>query len=267
MLPSFLREGRVTVLISSSIDPELNLQLEDVILSFVENGEFGTVCRFWVNSECLVSGSVRHHSYGWYREDLADRMGVRVFKRSTGGGVVYHDLGNLNWSFYIRKDVASFLPPVNVFKEAADVICGVLRQFGIEARFTFPNRIDVNGHKVSGMAGLSKPKSILVHGTLLIASDISKLNLLCIRPPGCPPVTNLCSLNADLTVERFIMKFLEHLNLSGCEFDVFVTEGFLSGDSGSPSPGTDLFYQAAPVLNRHVKVFEKSNGTNLFMKV
>lgn len=215
------------MLISENKDPSLNVPLEDVILSLVEEGDTGNVCRFWVNRECLVSGPVRHPSHGWYREDLARAMAIEVYVRSSGGGVVYHDLGNLNWSFYLPTDGQSYVPPVRAFREAADLVCEVLSDFGIEARYSPPNRIDVHGRKVSGMAGLSRTRALLVHGTLLISSDIAKLNLLCVPPPSCPPVLNLSSLNPELTIGKFIERFLRHLDQRGCEYSVHRTEEYL----------------------------------------
>lgn len=226
--PILLTEKRILILLTTSTLPEFNLALEDILLQGVEEKSLPRMLvRFWKNTDCLVTGQTRHISYGWYREDEASRLGVRVLKRSTGGGVVFHDLGNLNWSFYIRKESGGFIPPIRLFAYAAGIICGTLREFGLEAFFTPPNRIDLMGFKISGMAARAKLNSVLIHGTLLISTDLEKLNRLCIHPPGCPPVTNLSQLNPEITATSFVKAFLKHLTKKGCDYEVFETEDFV----------------------------------------
>ena len=213
----FPRENPVIVLIMVDFtDPRINLILEDEILDFVaKNNTPLSVIRFWRNSECLVAGPRKSKHYGWYREDVAEKMGIKTFTRSTAGGVVFHDLGNLNWSFYIKKENKSFISPLEAFKSAALIICNILNEFNINAYFTPPNRIDVNGYKVSGMAARSTLDAILVHGTLLFRTNLDKLNKLCIPPPSCPPVANLCEINRELTIQKFILSFCKYLKSSG----------------------------------------------------
>ena len=218
----FPRKNNIIVLIMVDyIDPHTNLILEDKILDYIaRSGNSSTIIRFWRNSECLVAGPRRSRHYGWYREDVAEKMGIRVFTRSTAGGVVFHDLGNLNWSFYLKKQTPTFIPPVAVFKSAASVICDVLKRFKINASFTPPNRIDANGRKISGMAARSSHNATLIHGTLLFNTNLDKLNTLCIPPPGCPPVTNLRDIERRLTIKGFIQGFYEYLK--ACGYDVMV---------------------------------------------
>jgi lipoate-protein ligase A len=75
-----------------------------------------------------------------------------------------------------------------------------LRPLGIDAAFAAPNRIDAAGRKVSGIAARASLEAVLVHGTLLVTSDIQRLNALCIYPPGCPRVVNLADLRPGLEV-------------------------------------------------------------------
>ncbi|HIQ30454.1 MAG TPA: lipoate--protein ligase family protein [Candidatus Caldiarchaeum subterraneum] len=214
----FPRESIVIILdMVDFTNPALNLALEDEILEFIAKSSSPlSVVRFWRNSECLVAGPRKSRYYGWYREDMARKMNVKIFTRSTGGGVVFHDLGNLNWSFYIKKEQKSFTPPLEIFKSAALMICNVLnKKYNVNACFAPPNRIDVNGYKISGMAARSTSNAILVHGTLLFRTDLDKLDKLCIPPPDCPPVTNLCYINSELTIDKFIFHFYENLKSYG----------------------------------------------------
>ncbi|MEM0322179.1 MAG: hypothetical protein QW613_07300 [Thermoprotei archaeon] len=178
------------VLISQTTDPAQNLSLEATLFQAVEQGIFEDTLVFYVNSSCLVRGRTKSPSYGWYNEELATRLGIRVYTRITGGGVVYHDEGNLNWSFILRpKEV--FLSPKKVFHEGSKHIVAALNALDLKAHYSPPNRIDLAGFKVSGMAAYSSIKALLVHGTLLVNTDLNLLNRLCIPPPGCPSVTNL----------------------------------------------------------------------------
>lgn len=236
-LDGFLKDKRLIILLTSNNEPRFNLMLEDLILKKVGDMDGYNVFRFWVNSECLVVGRTRHPSYGWYREDLAEKMNIRVFKRSTGGGVVYQDFGNLNWSIYVNKKSYNFLPPLVLYKHAAEVMCCVLKKFGVDARFAPPNRIEVDGYKVSGMAARAVANAVLVHGTLLFSTDLQKLNTLCITPPGCPPVMNLSVLNPEITIDRFIETFLQFLSEKGYVFRLDKAETF----ANQHPPGKKVF--------------------------
>ena len=171
-------------------DPLANLAREDELFQQVERRELPELVRFWIDSECLVRGKARSAKYGWYRESVAKTMGIEVMVRTTGGGVVYHDEGNLNWSFFLRN-TGGLVSPTRVFEWASVHIVRALAELGVDARFAPPNRIDAHDRKVSGMAARMTPRTILVHGTLLLDSDLEKLNQLCIPPAGCPPVVNL----------------------------------------------------------------------------
>ena len=180
----------LAVLYDRSLDPVENLRREEELFRKVERREHPEACRFWFDSLCLVRGRAKCVKYGWYNEALAQKMGIKVVERTTGGGVVFHDEGNLNWSFFFNN-AGRIFPPAKLFDETSAHIVKALGKLGVDARFCTPNRIDVGGRKVSGMAARLPPRAVLVHGTLLLRTDLRKLNKLCIPPPGCPPVANL----------------------------------------------------------------------------
>lgn len=202
------------VRIDETTDPLENLAKEESIFRQVEQGSLPEVLRFWRNTECLVRGGVKSPRYGWYDEELAAKMGVPVFERSTGGGVVYQDLGNLNWSFFLRTSGA-FLSPTVAFNQASKCLVGTLGGLGVPAYFSPPNRIDVSSRKVSGMAARSTVRTLLVHGTLLLNSDLDKLNLLCLPPAASPPVSNLSEWVAGINASSVIEAIVDALETSG----------------------------------------------------
>jgi lipoate---protein ligase len=194
-------------------DPVRNMNREEELFKQVESRELPELARFWVNSECLVRGKARSAKYGWYHEELAEELGVRVIQRETGGGVVYHDRGNLNWSFFIRT-AGGFHSPAKIFGQASNYMITALDSLGVQAQFSLPNRIDVDNRKVSGMAAKSTRRALLVHGTLLLDSDLDRLNMLCIPPQGCPPVANLSEWAKDISVSKVVVALVAILKES-----------------------------------------------------
>jgi lipoate---protein ligase len=210
------RLEKIKVLFSRSRDPARNLAREEELLRLAEKGEDGELLRFWIDSECLVTGTARNPRYGWYDEALARRWGVKVIERTSGGGVVYHDEGNLNWSFFL-KNSGRLLSPTQMFEGVSKYVIGALDELGVPGQFAPPNRIDVHGRKVSGMAARSTPKVRLVHGTLLVDSDLEKLNRLCIPPAGCPPVANIKEWAGQVDAADVAKAFVKTLRASGAK--------------------------------------------------
>ena len=211
-----MAKERLLVYFDQTRDPSFNLAREGELFRKVERGELPELVRFWIDSECLVKGKARSAAYGWYHEDLARETGVRVIERESGGGVVYHDEGNLNWSLFLRSPGRP-LSPAKMFERASDHIIRALASMDVDAEFSPPNRIDVQGRKVSGMAARSTPRAYLVHGTLLLRSNLDRLNRLCIPPPGCPPVANLDEWVPEIHPLQIVRAVAEALKASGYE--------------------------------------------------
>jgi lipoate---protein ligase len=233
-----LQEREVLVYSDNSRDPSSNLTRESEIFEMVDRGALPEVLRFWVNSSCLVKGPTKTGKYGWYNEKLAEAMGIPVITRSSGGGVVYHDEGNLNWSFFLRT-AGSFLAPRAAYELGSKHIISALESLGAEALFAPPNRIDVRGHKVSGMAARSTPRALLVHGTLLLNSDLDRLNALCVPPRDCPPVANLSRWVKGITakaVEGAVITKLSESGLNPRRVEQVDPEGLRQGSG--PEDGT-----------------------------
>jgi len=223
-----LVERELLVHFDQTRDPASNLARETELFAKVDGGLLPELARFWVNSECLVRGEARSAKYGWYREDVAAKMKVPVLTRSTGGGVVFHDEGNLNWSFFLRNS-GPFLSPTGAFDTGSTYIVKALETQGIRAEFSPPNRIDVSGRKVSGMAARFTVRTILVHGTLLIDSDLEKLNALCVPPAGCPPVSNLTEWARHVDAAAVVESVTAVLKDSGFQVRIVDTIGRHNG--------------------------------------
>jgi lipoate-protein ligase A len=97
--------------------------------------------------------------------------GIELVRRLSGGGAVYHDLGNLNFSFIFNAQDGRLVD----FKGYTSPIVAFLQQLGLDARFGGHNSILIGNHKVSGNAEHIHRNRVLHHGTLLFSTDLTKL--------------------------------------------------------------------------------------------
>ena len=194
---------------SPSADPYFNLALEQVL--FEGPGRERACCMLWRNDRTIVVGKYQNTLQ---EVDLAcaRRHGIRVARRLSGGGAVYHDLGNVNFTFVAPHqgagmDFAAFCRPV----------AAVLAELGVEAAIGGRNDMTVEGKKFSGSAQYVKAGRVMHHGTILYDSDLTMLGKV-LRPPedkyvsrGLPSVrgrvTNLRPyVKGDLDADGFLAR-------------------------------------------------------------
>ena len=148
---------------TGSTDPAYNLAFEEYVLCHKTEGDF---LLLWQNDNAVIIGRNQKSEEEIDRAFVAAH-GVKVVRRITGGGAVYHDLGNLNYSFitdcgeFDHAAMAAFTGPV----------VEALRGLGLNAEASGRNDITVDGRKVSGTAQRVQGGRILFHGTLLFDSD------------------------------------------------------------------------------------------------
>lgn len=153
----------------ATTDPTYNLAAEEIIFdSLAEVGE--EYFLLWQNAPSVIVG--RHQNTAEeVNEEYVKAHNIPVVRRNTGGGAVYHDLGNLNFSFlrYMdRGEDTSFSRYINPIIDA-------LRSIGINAEMSGRNDMLVDGKKFSGNAQKKSGQKILQHGTLLVSLDTSHL--------------------------------------------------------------------------------------------
>lgn len=156
-------------------NPYFNLAAEEYVLKAFSEDIF----MLWRNEPSIIIGK-HQNSLAEINLDFVKKNNIPVVRRISGGGTVFHDLGNLNFTF-IRNGEDEKL--VN-FRQFTDPIIEVLQSLGLDARFEGRNDITVNGRKVSGNAEHVYKKRVLHHGTLLFSSQLTDLSDALIVSPA-----------------------------------------------------------------------------------
>lgn len=151
---------------STETNPWNNLAREEYYESLCEDDE--AILYLWQNSHTVVIGR-NQNPWAECRLDLLESEGGKLARRSTGGGAVYHDLGNLNYSFIVPRKAYSM-------ERQLGVILGALQKLGIGAEFSGRNDLEIAGRKFSGNAYRLTRHRGLHHGTLLLSADMAMLS-------------------------------------------------------------------------------------------
>lgn len=156
------------ILAPETTDPYTNLATEEYLLKNTSSDIF----MLWRSQPSIIVGkhqnAMAEINYFFVREN-----GIPVIRRLSGGGTVYHDLGNLNYTFIVNGAEGNL---VN-FRRYTQPIIDVLRGLGVDARFEGKNDLRVNGKKISGNAEHVYKNRVLHHGTLLVGSNLENLSM------------------------------------------------------------------------------------------
>lgn len=159
----------IVFLESPSFDPSFNLALEQYV--FEEMPKEKEYFMLWQNENAIVVGKNQNTAEEINAEYVRENH-VRVVRRLSGGGAVYHDLGNINFTFVMN---AGETEELNLRVFGATVV-GALKNLGVIAELNGRNDITVEGKKFSGNAQYIKNGRILHHGTILFDSDLEKIS-------------------------------------------------------------------------------------------
>jgi lipoate-protein ligase A len=227
-------------------DAPSNLALEEAIARQVGEGKSPPTLRLWRNRNAVVVGE-NQSANAEVRLDACRELGVEVMRRFTGGGAVYHDLGNLNYSICTRKSSPSSLRlQQTVFKRSLYCAVGCISTLGLESGQVPINSIVVRGRKISGGAGAIRWGAVFYHGSILVSTDLEMvwktlrweqttvLGAL-VKSTRLPVTSVKTELGREIPIDK----------VKGALMDAFAG---VFGTQLIPGPATDQELQMIPVL-------------------
>ena len=193
------------LIILDTHDPYLNLATEEYLLESSSDD----IMMLWQNEPTVVIGK-NQNAYAEINTEYTTEKGIHIARRISGGGAVYHDLGNVNYTFISTKNENE----IN-FKTFTIPIIDSLSNLGIQVILSGRNDLEIDGKKISGNAQHVRNNRVLHHGTLLFDSDLGELsNALKVDPDKIKTkaikstrsrVTNLVDLlDNKMSVKEFI---------------------------------------------------------------
>jgi len=196
-----------------STDPYFNLAVDEYIFKHIEEDCF----MLWRNDNAIIVGK-HQNTLSEINVDYVQDKGIKVVRRMSGGGAVYHDLGNLNFTFTKTNQEAGQVD----FHLYTQPILDVLKELGVNAEFQGRNDLVIDGRKFSGNAEYILKNKVLHHGTILFSShmpDISgalKVNPLKFKDKAVKSVpkrvTNVMDhLSEPISLEDFTQRVMNHI--------------------------------------------------------
>jgi lipoate---protein ligase len=149
-------------------DPQINLAIEEYVLKNLDINE--TYLLFYINEPSIIIGK-NQNTIEEINTEYVEGNGIKVVRRLSGGGAVYHDLGNLNFSFITKDDGESF----HNFRKFTEPVVVALKKLGVNAELSGRNDLEVGGRKISGNAQFSTKGRMFSHGTLMLNSEIENV--------------------------------------------------------------------------------------------
>lgn len=193
---------KITYIETANTYPYRNLAMEEYLLLHCDKEE--CILYLWQNRNTVVIGRNQNAWKECLVSKLEEEDGYPV-RRLSGGGAVYHDLGNLNFTFLVRKD------NYDVDRQL-DVILNAVKKLGIHAEKSGRNDILIDGHKFSGNAFYEQGDCCYHHGTLMVNVNLGELSRYLtvskdkLKSKGVDSVrarvANLTEYAPDLTVEE-----------------------------------------------------------------
>lgn len=194
-------EIQTSIIRSHSYDPWHNLALEEALLNDVAPHE--VILYLWQNEKTIVIGR-NQNAWKEARWKELESDGGKLARRLSGGGAVYHDLGNVNFTFVMDKRLYDL-------HRQLEVILKAVQHLGVKAEFKGRNDIIADGRKFSGNAFLTTQDAALHHGTILLNVNMEDMGKYLqvsqdkMKSKGVTSVksrvVNLAELNSEITIE------------------------------------------------------------------
>lgn len=184
------------------MDPYENLAYEELLMDFAEKGK--CIIFLWQNDHTIVLGRNQNHETECHVTDFLNAGGL-IARRRSGGGAVYHDKGNLNYSFIgYESEKYNF--------SYVDIIGRVIKQLDLSVTYNGRNDLLIGDRKFSGNASYRRGPVVCNHGTILIKNNVDVMQKYLTPEQSkmarngvqsvSSRVVNLCSLLPSLTVSQ-----------------------------------------------------------------
>ena len=212
---------------SKSTSPYENLAMEDYVFSRLARDR--DYFLLWQNDRTVVVGKFQN-TLAEVNQEFVDAQQIRVARRLSGGGAVYHDLGNLNYTFIVDADRAEAFE----FRAFTRPLVETLRDLGVEAESSGRNDVTIQSRKISGSSQYIRNGRLLHHGCIMLDTDLSMLGKVLhvsrdkIESKGTKSVRSRVTtindcLRTPVTMDRFKALFLQHAAAAGDLEDLVLT--------------------------------------------
>ncbi|HGI3146477.1 TPA: lipoate--protein ligase [Streptococcus agalactiae] len=213
-------------IVNTSNDPAYNVALE--AYAFQKLTDIDEIFILWINEPAIIIG--RHqNTIQEINKEFIDKNGIYVVRRLSGGGAVYHDLNNLNYTIISNNTQEGAFD----FQTFSKPVIDTLAKLGVKAEFTGRNDLEINGQKFAGNAQAYYKGRMMHHGCLLFDVDMSVLGQALkvskdkIESKGIKSVrarvTNIVDhLSDKITVQEFSDAILAQMKEEYPEMDEYV---------------------------------------------
>ena len=226
---TFAKKVYMLCIFNDSNDAYFNMAVEEYVFTHFADDVF----MLWRNEPAIIVGLFQN-SLSEINLDFVKEKNIKVVRRLTGGGAVFHDLQNLNFTFVESNSKGNF-------RTFTQPIIEVLNGLGVDARFEGRNDLMIDGRKFSGNAQCISNGRILHHGTLLFDTAMTDMsNALKVNPLKFEDkavksvrkrVTNISEhLKSPMTVLQFADLIMKHImeTRANCHLYEFTDEDFVS---------------------------------------
>ncbi|SHK46555.1 lipoate-protein ligase A [Hathewaya proteolytica DSM 3090] len=200
--------NKLSYIVSKSTVPYENMALEKYLMDNVAENQ--CILYLWQNKRTVVIGK-NQNAWGECKVSAIENDNGYLARRLSGGGAVFHDLGNLNFTFLVSVENYDV-------RKQSEVIMNAVRSFGIDVKISGRNDLTVDEKKFSGNAFYQSKGKAYHHGTILIDVDMANMSKYLnvskdkLQSKGVKSVksrvVNLHDLNSDVTVEEMVNRLV-----------------------------------------------------------